>query len=62
MADTTSLDARFASIADRLDDALGHLREAESGVEDPATLHHLDMVGLAIEDARDLASGQGCAS
>jgi hypothetical protein len=48
VADTTSLDARFASIADRLDEALGHLREAESGVEDPATLHHLDMVGLAI--------------
>jgi len=45
-------------IADRLDAALGHLREAESGVEDAGALHYLDMLGMAIEDAHDLASGR----
>jgi hypothetical protein len=48
-------------IADRLDAALGHFRNAESGIEDAAALHYLDMLGVAIEDARDLASGR-CAS
>jgi hypothetical protein len=45
-------------IADRLDDALGHLRAAEIGIEDGAALHHLDMLALAIEDARYIAPGQ----
>ena len=51
-------------ITDKLDAALRYLRETESSVGgDPGVLlHQLNMVGLAIEDARDLRSGQGHAS
>ena len=50
-------------ISDRLDAALGHLREAESRADDDSIiLHELGKLGLAIEDARDLATDQGCAS
>ena len=49
----------------RLESALGHLHEAESGVGDhpDVLLHHFHVLGVALEDARDgLASGPGCAS
>lgn len=49
-------------ISERLDAALGHLRDAEADVADPVVLHALDMLAVALEDARDLASGQGGAS
>ena len=58
------LPAPIHLVANHLEAALGHLHEAESGVGgDPGVLlHQLNMLGMAIEDARDLASGRGCAS
>ena len=54
--------APLIHLISRLDVALGHLRDAEADVADPVVLHELDLVGLALEDARNLASGPGCAS